>query len=224
MRTQEIALSGLMICAVLSGVALTGTGCAGTATKRSTGAYLDDKGITARVKTALFRDPDVSGFDVHVNTYRGEVQLSGFVNNPEQRQRAADIARSVSGVRGVVDNLDVKPNASMGAPPPAVEGTSPTVTQPAYPPPGPGPNEPPPGAPPQNPPPGAFYNPGPAPGPTGNVLPPFRPNINISTSDGRAVIRGQVPTEHDKFEIEKKVREIPGIQSVDNELQVLGPH
>src|SRR6266404_493025 len=99
MRTQTIALSGLIASLLLSGLALTGTGCAGSRYQRSTGTYLDDKGISTRVKTALFRDPVVSGFDVHVNTFRGDVQLSGFVNTPEQKDRAAQVARQISGVQ-----------------------------------------------------------------------------------------------------------------------------
>src|SRR5260221_153723 len=99
MRKQEIALSGLMLCAALTGVAMTSVGCAGTNAHRSTGAYIDDKAVSTRVKTALFRDPVVSGFDVHVKTYRGEVQLSGFVDSPEQKERAAEVARGVEGVQ-----------------------------------------------------------------------------------------------------------------------------
>src|SRR3954452_9987663 len=109
MRTQKIALSGAMLCLALSGVAMLNTGCAGDRYQRSTGAYLDDKGVTTRVKTALFRDPNVSGFDVHVNTFRGEVQLNGFVDTAEQKDHAAALAQNVEGVRAVVNNLEVKP-------------------------------------------------------------------------------------------------------------------
>src|SRR6476620_2284867 len=98
MKMNQIALSGIAACLLLSGLALTGTGCAGTRTQRSTGAYLDDKSISTRVKTALFRDPAVSGFDVKVNTFRGEVQLNGFVDTPQQKERASEIARHISGV------------------------------------------------------------------------------------------------------------------------------
>ena len=128
MRTQKIALSGLLICLSLGGLALTGAGCAGSNYHRSTGAYLDDKGISTRVKTALFRDPLVSGFDVHVKTFRGDVQLSGFVDSPEQKERAAQVAREVSGVRLVTNDLEVKPGA-VGTSGPGVSGSSGTITQ-----------------------------------------------------------------------------------------------
>lgn len=83
-------------------------GCAGTVESRSTGQYIDDAAITTRVKTALFRDEQVSGFQVDVDTFRGRVQLSGFVDTVEQRRRAEQLARSVEGVREVVNNLEVK--------------------------------------------------------------------------------------------------------------------
>src|ERR1051326_3323838 len=117
MRTHKLALSGLMLSLALGGLALTTAGCAGTRYHRSTGAYLDDKAVTTRVKTALFKDPNVSGFDVHVNTFRGDVQLSGFVDTPEQREHAPSVAREVEGVRSVANNLEVKPApAAVGAP------------------------------------------------------------------------------------------------------------
>src|ERR1043166_10026001 len=103
MRKNQIALSALITSLFLSGLALSGTGCAGDRYQRSTGTYLDDKGITTRVKTALFRDPNVSGFDVHVNTFRGDVQLTGFVDTPEQKERTAQLAREIKGVQSVTN-------------------------------------------------------------------------------------------------------------------------
>ena len=216
MRTHKIALNGLIVFLGLTGVALMGTGCAGTNSSRSTGAYLDDKSIGTRVKTALFRDPVVSGFDVHVNTFRGDVQLSGFVDNPAQKDRAADIARSVKGVREVTNNLEIKPGAptAVGAPGSTVQGSSAAVTQSAAP---------------ENPSGNAAVTPNTAaPGTPGssqspNTLPAFQSNVEISTANGRAILRGTVATEAEKRSVEKKVRDIPGIQSVDNELQVLAP-
>lgn len=130
MRTKAVAFSGLIAALALSGLALSGVGCAGTREQRSTGAYLDDKGIDARVKTALFRDPDVSGFDVKVETFRGNVQLNGFVDTVEQKERAAQIVREVNGVRMVTNNLEVKPpGTAVGSSGPAVQTDR--VTQPA---------------------------------------------------------------------------------------------
>lgn len=130
MRKHTVAVSGLIAALALSGLAFSGAGCAGTRYERSTGAYLDDKAISARVKTALFRDPDVSGFDVNVDTFRGDVQLSGFVDTPEQKERASQIAREISGVQMVTNNLEIKPpGTGVGSSGPAVQ--SDTVTQPA---------------------------------------------------------------------------------------------
>lgn len=83
-------------------------GCAGNQTQRSTGQYVDDAAITSKVKTALLRDPDVSGLDIQVETFRGQVQLSGFVNSEEQAEKAEQIAEQVSGVRSVQNSLLVK--------------------------------------------------------------------------------------------------------------------
>ncbi len=83
-------------------------GCAGTAEQRSTGQYIDDAALTTRVKSALFQDETVSGFQVDVDSYRGRVQLSGFVDSVEAKRRATEIARGVEGVREVIDNLVVR--------------------------------------------------------------------------------------------------------------------
>lgn len=83
-------------------------GCAGGPAKESTGEYIDDAAITAKVKTQLLRDPDVSGLQTQVETYKGQVQLSGFVDTPEQRAKAAEIARRVPGVKSVRNDLVVK--------------------------------------------------------------------------------------------------------------------
>jgi hyperosmotically inducible protein len=84
------------------------TGCAGTATEKSTGEHIDDGVITTRVKTALLRDDVTPGTDIKVETYRGVVQLSGFVNTLAQKNRADELARTVPGVQQVVNNIVVK--------------------------------------------------------------------------------------------------------------------
>jgi osmotically-inducible protein OsmY len=101
---------------LLSGLALLSTGCAGTATRASTGEMIDDSVITAKVKTELIRDEFVKARDVNVDTFRGTVQLSGFVERDEQKARAGEIAAAVTGVQNVVNNItvkaaDVDPNA-----------------------------------------------------------------------------------------------------------------
>lgn len=82
--------------------------CAPTATRESTGEYLDDAAITAKVKTSLLGDPMVSGFAISVETFRGRVILSGFVSSQTQIDRAVALAREVSGVREVQSVLVIK--------------------------------------------------------------------------------------------------------------------
>jgi len=97
-----VLLASMLLAALLM------SGCAGGPTQESTGEYIDDAAISAKVKTELFRDPDVSGFQTQVESYKGQVQLSGFVDTPEQKAKAAEIARSIPGVKSVKNNLIVK--------------------------------------------------------------------------------------------------------------------
>ena len=100
----------LVVGALLSALALTQIGaCASGTETRSTGRFVDDAAITARVKTAIARAPDVSAMNVNVTTYRGVVQLSGFVNSEEAREQAVLAARQVEGVRSIDNNLAVQP-------------------------------------------------------------------------------------------------------------------
>lgn len=83
-------------------------GCAGTRTHDSTGEYVDDTGITTKVKAALLRDDAVKSFEIKVETMKGVVQLSGFVDNGDQKEAASRDAASVAGVASVSNNLIVK--------------------------------------------------------------------------------------------------------------------
>ncbi|HEX3036958.1 MAG TPA: BON domain-containing protein [Thermodesulfobacteriota bacterium] len=69
---------------------------------------MDDSVITTKVKYGLLADPDVKSLDIGVETFKGVVQLSGFVNNAEQARKAVEIAKSVKGVRSVKNSLIVK--------------------------------------------------------------------------------------------------------------------
>jgi len=82
--------------------------CAPSATHRGTGEYIDDAAITTRVKSAFAADPEVKATDVQVETYKGTVQLSGFVDSSESAARAAQLARSVAGVKQVQNSMVVK--------------------------------------------------------------------------------------------------------------------
>jgi len=75
---------------------------------RSAGEVIDDGVITAKVKTALIEDPMVKAHQVEVSTREGVVQLSGFVDNADAKRKAAELARNVSGVKDVRNDLTVK--------------------------------------------------------------------------------------------------------------------
>jgi osmotically-inducible protein OsmY len=82
--------------------------CAGSPTKESTGEIIDDTVLTTKVKSKLIGDKEVSALDVQVETFKGTVQLSGFVGSERERQRAAELARSVDGVKEVRNDLQLK--------------------------------------------------------------------------------------------------------------------
>jgi osmotically-inducible protein OsmY len=93
---------------LLTGAVALQTGCASTQTRQSTGEMVDDAAITTKVKAAFVRDPLVKALDVSVDTFKGTVQLSGFVNSAEEKSKAEQIARTVSGVTNVQNNITVK--------------------------------------------------------------------------------------------------------------------
>lgn len=83
-------------------------GCAATNTRESTGGYIDDSAITAKVKGELVHDPITKAREISVETFKGEVQLSGFVSTDQEKDRAGEIARAVDGVVSVRNNIIVK--------------------------------------------------------------------------------------------------------------------
>lgn len=83
-------------------------GCASSGTQRSTGEYIDDAAITAKVKAAILNDPKTKVLEIKVETYRGEVQLSGFVSSQEEADRAIELAHGVKGVTSVKNNMILK--------------------------------------------------------------------------------------------------------------------
>ena len=82
--------------------------CQATPTQRSSGQYLDDEVITGKVNAALIDDATTKALQIDVETYRGMVQLNGFVDSEDARTEAARIARSVAGVREVHNNLEIR--------------------------------------------------------------------------------------------------------------------
>lgn len=89
-------------------VAVSLAGCAGSSTKESTGGYIDDTVITTKVKSALFSDKDVKSNEISVVTFKGRVQLSGFVSSQAIANRAVELTRNVTGVRVVENDMQVK--------------------------------------------------------------------------------------------------------------------
>jgi len=83
-------------------------GCAATSTQESTGQYMDDTAITARAKAAIFNDASLKSAEINVETFKGAVQLSGFVNSNADIQRAVALVRSLSGVRSVKNDMRLK--------------------------------------------------------------------------------------------------------------------
>lgn len=81
------------------------TGCAVTQGRETAGSYAKDKEITTRIKTALYGDPVVKGTQVEVNSLNGVVQLSGFVDSQQAKDRAGQIASDTPGVSKVYNNL-----------------------------------------------------------------------------------------------------------------------
>ena len=83
-------------------------GCASTEKHSSAAEYIDDAVIITKVIAALFGDPDLSAAEINVETYNGEVQLSGFVSTKAQIAEAVKTARTVDGVRKVKNSLQLK--------------------------------------------------------------------------------------------------------------------
>ena len=96
------------VLAITGGAAVLQTGCASTQTRQSTGEMVDDAAITTKVKAAFVKDPTVKALDVSVDTFKGTVQLSGFVNTAEEKSRAEAIARTINGVMNVQNSITVK--------------------------------------------------------------------------------------------------------------------
>jgi hyperosmotically inducible periplasmic protein len=92
---------------LVAGMVLVLGGCASTRTQQSPGENLDDRLITGRVKAALIEDPDTKARKIDVETFRGVVQLNGFVDSSNERSKAADVAGKVNGVKQVRNNLQV---------------------------------------------------------------------------------------------------------------------
>jgi hyperosmotically inducible protein len=83
-------------------------GCASTSNREGTGEYVDDTVITTKVKAAIFNEPTLKSAEVNVETFKGVVQLSGFVSSPDAKSTAVRVAREVAGVKSVKDDMRLK--------------------------------------------------------------------------------------------------------------------
>jgi len=99
-RIARAALAGLFAVAL--------TACAGTPTRESTGEYIDDTLITSKVKAKYVESKEVSATAVNVETFKGTVQLSGFVETATERAKAEELARQVQGVKAVRNDIRLK--------------------------------------------------------------------------------------------------------------------
>lgn len=89
-------------------VLLSMVACASTPTKESTGEYFDDSIITTKVKAAILYDPFLKSAEINVETFKGVVQLSGFVSSQERVKRATELAQSINGVTSVKNDMRIK--------------------------------------------------------------------------------------------------------------------
>ena len=97
------------IYAVLAALAMaTVLGCASTSKSEGTGEYVDDSVITTKVKAAVFADASLKSAEINVETYKGIVQLSGFVRSSADINRAVEVARGIRGVTSVKNDMIVK--------------------------------------------------------------------------------------------------------------------
>ncbi len=83
-------------------------GCASTRTQESTGQYVDDSAITTKVKSAIFHDPSLKSAEINIETFKGVVQMSGFVSSQADINKAVDLASQVGGVKSIKNDMRVK--------------------------------------------------------------------------------------------------------------------
>ena len=101
--------AGKLLSAIFVAVSLVSVvGCASTPQKEGTGEYIDDTAITTKVKAAIFNEPTLKSAEINVETFKGVVQLSGFVNSRADIDKAATIARGVTGVKSVKNDMRLK--------------------------------------------------------------------------------------------------------------------
>lgn len=108
MRTDNNDDRRLRALAAAAFLAMGVAACTSSPQQETVGEYADDALITAKVKTAIFNDPALKATEINVETYKGVVQLSGFVSSRDAELRAAEIARGVAGVKAVNNDMRLK--------------------------------------------------------------------------------------------------------------------
>ncbi len=104
MKKKNVVIHCLVLLTLIAAFAA----CAATRTQESTGEYVDDSVITTKVKSLLAQDDFLKSFQISVESFKGTVQLSGFVNSQKAVDKAVEITRSVKGVKSIKNNLIVK--------------------------------------------------------------------------------------------------------------------
>ena len=104
MKKRNIVIPFLVLLMLIA----TFAACAATRTHESTGEYVDDSVITNKVKALLAEDDFLKSFQISVESFKGTVQLRGFVNSQKAVDKAGEITRSVKGVKSIKNNLIVK--------------------------------------------------------------------------------------------------------------------
>ncbi|EXI83155.1 MAG: Osmotically-inducible protein Y precursor [Candidatus Accumulibacter regalis] len=97
-------LSALFLAVTL----VSAVGCASTSKQEGTGEYVDDSVITTKVKAAIFNEPSLKSAEINVETFKGAVQLSGFVSSQAAISKAVAVTRTVGGVTSVKNDMRVK--------------------------------------------------------------------------------------------------------------------
>ena len=101
-------LSKLFTALLLALTFLAAAGCASTHKQEGTGEYVDDTVVTGKVKAAILNEPGLSSAEINVETFKGVVQLSGFVKTKAEISKAAAVARSISGVTSIKNDIRLK--------------------------------------------------------------------------------------------------------------------
>ena len=93
---------------VFAALLMVAAGCASTSTREGSGEYVDDSVITTKVKAAIFKEPTLKSAEINVETFKGVVQLSGFVSSQANIYKAAEVTRNVGGVTNVKNDMRLK--------------------------------------------------------------------------------------------------------------------